>query len=270
MRRSKTRAARSPRWSTPTRAKSSGPRGATESNNLAIKGAAHFYARTKGKHIVTVKTEHKAVLDTMPRAGAPGLRGHLPRRPGKTVCSTSMPSRRRIRPDTILASVMFVNNEIGVIQDDRRDGRICREKGVIFHVDAAQATGKVEIDLQAAQGGPDELLGRTRPTAPRVSARCMCAASRASASRRRCTAAVTSAACARVRWPRTRLSAWARPSGMAKEEMAEENQRVGALRDASARAGCRASKQLIVERRPDAARAAQPEHQLQLMSRASR
>ena len=120
--------------------------GATESNNLALKGAAHFY-RGKGRHIVTVKTEHKAVLDTC---------RHLERE-GFEVTYLDVDEYglldldafgAALRPDTILASVMFVNNEIGVIQDIEAIGQICREKGVIFHVDAAQATGKVAIDLQ--------------------------------------------------------------------------------------------------------------------------
>ena len=119
--------------------------GATESNNLALKGAAHFY-QGKGRHIITVKTEHKAVLDTC---------RHLERE-GFEVTYLDVDQdgllnldafRDAIRPDTILASVMFVNNEIGVIQDIDAIGRICREKGVIFHVDAAQATGKLPIDL---------------------------------------------------------------------------------------------------------------------------
>ncbi|MEJ5210873.1 MAG: IscS subfamily cysteine desulfurase [Burkholderiales bacterium] len=119
--------------------------GATESNNLALKGAAHFY-KGKGRHIVTVKTEHKAVLDTcreLERQGfevtylAPEANGLLDLEKFQAA----------LRPDTILASVMFVNNEIGVIQDIEKLGEICRERGVIFHVDAAQATGKVPIDL---------------------------------------------------------------------------------------------------------------------------
>ena len=105
--------------------------GATESNNLAIKGAAHFY-KGKGKHLITVKTEHKAVLDTMRELESAGLRSDLSRcrneRPGGSWRS----SRPRLRPDTILASVMLVNNEIGVIQDIAALGEICRAKGVHF------------------------------------------------------------------------------------------------------------------------------------------
>ncbi len=120
--------------------------GATESNNLAIKGAAHFYAGTKGKHLITVMTEHKAVLDTMRELEREGFEvTYLVPEPNGLVDLEKF--KAAIRPDTVLASVMFVNNEIGVIQDIAAIGEICRSKGVIFHVDAAQATGKVEIDL---------------------------------------------------------------------------------------------------------------------------
>ncbi|MEW6132270.1 MAG: IscS subfamily cysteine desulfurase [Pseudomonadota bacterium] len=121
--------------------------GATESNNLAIKGAAHFYAGTKGKHIITVMTEHKAVLDPCRELEREGFEvTYLMPEPDGLVDLEKF--KAAIRPDTVLASVMFVNNEIGVIQDIAAIGEICRSKGVIFHVDAAQATGKVEIDLQ--------------------------------------------------------------------------------------------------------------------------
>ena len=119
--------------------------GATESNNLAIKGAAHFY-QGKGKHLITCLTEHKAVLDTMRELERQGFEvTYL--QPQENGLITLEQFKAAIRPDTILASIMFVNNEIGVIQDIAALGEICREKGVIFHVDAAQATGKVEIDL---------------------------------------------------------------------------------------------------------------------------
>jgi cysteine desulfurase len=119
--------------------------GATESNNLALKGAAHFY-QGNGKHLITVKTEHKAVLDTMRELERQGFEvSYLDVQPDGLLDLDAF--RAAIRPDTILASVMHVNNEIGVIQDIAAIGTICREQGVIFHVDAAQATGKVEIDL---------------------------------------------------------------------------------------------------------------------------
>ncbi|HMV52933.1 MAG TPA: IscS subfamily cysteine desulfurase [Rhodocyclaceae bacterium] len=121
--------------------------GATESNNLAIKGAAHFYAG-KGKHLITVKTEHKAVLDTCRELERHGFEvTYLDPEPNGLVSMEKF--KQALRPDTILASVMFVNNEIGVIQPIAEIGEICREKGIIFHVDSAQATGKVVIDLNA-------------------------------------------------------------------------------------------------------------------------
>jgi len=119
--------------------------GATESDNLAIKGAAHFY-KSKGKHVITVKTEHKAVLDTCRELEREGFEvTYLDVKPDGLIDLEVF--RAALRPDTILVSVMFVNNEIGVIQDIATIGEICREKGIIFHVDAAQATGKVQIDL---------------------------------------------------------------------------------------------------------------------------
>jgi cysteine desulfurase len=119
--------------------------GATESNNLALKGAAHFY-KTRGKHIVTVKTEHKAVLDTVRELERQGFDAtYLEVQEDGLIDLDAF--KAALRPDTILVSVMLVNNEIGVIQDIPALGAICRERGIIFHVDAAQATGKVQIDL---------------------------------------------------------------------------------------------------------------------------
>ena len=120
--------------------------GATESNNLAIKGAANFYASTKGKHIITIATEHKAVIDAVRELERQGFTAtYLEPEPDGLVDLAKF--KAAIQPDTVLASVMMVNNEIGVIQDIAAIGNICREAGVIFHVDAAQATGKVVIDL---------------------------------------------------------------------------------------------------------------------------
>ncbi|MFN3792750.1 IscS subfamily cysteine desulfurase [Massilia sp.] len=119
--------------------------GATESNNLALKGAAHFY-KTKGKHIITVKTEHKAVLDTVRELERQGFEATY-LEPQDNGLITVAQLEAAIRPDTILVSVMLVNNEIGVIQPIDEIGELCRSKGIIFHCDAAQATGKVEIDL---------------------------------------------------------------------------------------------------------------------------
>ncbi len=120
--------------------------GATESNNLALKGAAHFY-RDKGRHLVTLKTEHKAVLDTCRQLEREGFEvTYLDVQPDGMVDLAAFAAA--LRPDTVLASVMFVNNEIGVIQDIPAIGAICRERGVLLHVDAAQATGRVEVNLQ--------------------------------------------------------------------------------------------------------------------------
>ncbi|WP_445989611.1 IscS subfamily cysteine desulfurase [Chromobacterium haemolyticum] len=120
--------------------------GATESDNLAIKGAAHFY-KSKGKHLITVKTEHKAVLDTMRELERQGFEvTYLGVKDDGLLDIEEF--KAAIRPDTIVASVMFVNNEIGVIQDIEQLGEICRANGVILHVDATQAPGKVVIDME--------------------------------------------------------------------------------------------------------------------------
>jgi cysteine desulfurase len=121
--------------------------GATESINLALKGAAHFY-QTKGKHIITVKTEHKATLDTVRELEREGFTAtYLDVKDDGLIDLAAL--QAAIQPDTILVSVMSVNNEIGVIQPIAEIGEICRAKGIIFHVDSAQATGKIVIDLQA-------------------------------------------------------------------------------------------------------------------------
>jgi cysteine desulfurase len=123
--------------------------GATESDNLAIKGAAHFYQK-KGKHIITVKTEHKAVLDTTRQLEREGFEvTYL--EPEQSGLVDIDKFKAAIREDTIVASIMHVNNEIGVIQDIATLGKICRENNVIFHVDAAQSAGKVTIDLSALE-----------------------------------------------------------------------------------------------------------------------
>jgi cysteine desulfurase len=120
--------------------------GATESNNLALKGAAQFY-KTRGKHLITVKTEHKAVLDTMRELERQGFEvTYLDVEEDGLLDLEKF--KAALRPDTILVSVMFVNNEIGVIQDIPAIGAMLRERGIIFHVDAAQATGKVAIDMK--------------------------------------------------------------------------------------------------------------------------
>jgi cysteine desulfurase len=119
--------------------------GATESINLALKGAAQFY-KTRGKHIITLKTEHKATLDTCRELERQGFDvTYLDVETNGLLDLDKF--KAALRPDTILVSVLFVNNEIGVIQDVVAIGKICREKGIIFHVDAAQATGKIAIDI---------------------------------------------------------------------------------------------------------------------------
>jgi cysteine desulfurase len=122
--------------------------GATESNNLAIKGAAHFYAGNKGKHIVTVATEHKAVLDTVKELERQGFEATY-LEPQANGLITPEQFKAALRKDTVVASVMAVNNEIGVIQPIAELGEVARANGTIFHVDAAQATGKMPIDLAA-------------------------------------------------------------------------------------------------------------------------
>ena len=120
--------------------------GATESNNLAIKGASQFYS-SKGKHIITCSTEHKAVIDAvreMERLGYDAT--YLTPEPNGLIDLEKF--KAAIRPDTVLTTIMFVNNEIGVMQDIESIGNICRQNNIIFHVDAAQATGKVKIDLE--------------------------------------------------------------------------------------------------------------------------
>ena len=130
--------------------------GATESTNLALKGAANFY-KGKGKHLITLKTEHKATLDTMRELERQGFEVTYMdvQEDGLLVLEKF---KAAIRPDTILASVLFVNNEIGVIQDIAAIGAICREKGVLLHVDGAQATGRVNIDLKTL---PVDLMSLT-------------------------------------------------------------------------------------------------------------
>ncbi|MDO5086060.1 MAG: IscS subfamily cysteine desulfurase [Comamonadaceae bacterium] len=130
--------------------------GATESTNLALKGAAHFY-KGKGRHLITLKTEHKATLDTMRELERQGFEvTYLDVQEDGLLDLEAF--KAAIRPDTVLASVLFVNNEIGVIQDIAAIGAICREKGVLLHVDAAQATGRVAIDLKTL---PVDLMSLT-------------------------------------------------------------------------------------------------------------
>ena len=130
--------------------------GATESINLALKGAAHFY-KGKGKHLITLKTEHKAVLDTMRELERQGFEAtYLDGQEDGLVNMDAL--KDAIRPDTVIISILFVNNEIGVIQDIPAIGALCREKGILLHVDAAQATGRVEIDMNVL---PIDLMSMT-------------------------------------------------------------------------------------------------------------
>ena len=130
--------------------------GATESTNLALKGAANFY-KGKGKHLITLKTEHKATLDTMRELERQGFEvTYMDVQEDGLIDLDKF--KAAIRPDTILARVLFVNNEIGVIQDIAAIGAICREKGVLLHVDGAQATGRVNIDLKTL---PVDLMSLT-------------------------------------------------------------------------------------------------------------
>ena len=130
--------------------------GATESINLALKGAAQFY-KGKGKHLVTLKTEHKAVLDTMRELERQGFEvTYLDVQEDGLLDMASLEAA--IRPDTILVSVLFVNNEIGVIQDIAPIGALCRAKGILLHVDAAQATGRVQLDMKSM---PVDLMSMT-------------------------------------------------------------------------------------------------------------
>ncbi len=130
--------------------------GATEAINLALKGAAQFY-KGKGKHLITLKTEHKAVLDTMRELERQGFEvTYLDVQEDGLVNMDAL--KAAIRPDTILISILFVNNEIGVIQDIPAIGALCREKGILLHVDAAQATGRIAIDMAAM---PIDLMSMT-------------------------------------------------------------------------------------------------------------
>ena len=130
--------------------------GATESINLALKGAAQFY-KGKGKHLITLKTEHKAVLDTMRELERQGFEvTYLDVQEDGLLNMGALEAA--IRPDTVLVSVLYVNNEIGVIQDIPGIGALCREKGILFHVDAAQATGRVQIDMKTM---PVDLMSMT-------------------------------------------------------------------------------------------------------------
>ena len=202
--------------------------GATESDNLAIKGAAHFYGG-KGKHLITVKTEHKAVLDTCRELEREGFEvTYLDVQENGLIDLNVL--QAAIRPDTILVSVMFVNNEIGVVQPISEIGEICRAKGIIFHVDAAQATGKVDIDLSTLKVdlmsfsahkmyGPKGIGALYVRRKPRVRLEAQMHGGGHERGFRSGTL------------PTHQIVGMGEAFRIAKEEMAEENQRIRALRD---------------------------------------
>jgi len=173
--------------------------GATESDNLAIKGAARFYREIKGNHLITLATEHKAVIDPFKTLEAEGFETKLlaPMSNGLLDLATL---EAAIKPETALVSIMLVNNEIGVIQDIAAIGSLCRSHGIVFHVDAAQATGKVAIDLATL---PVDLMSFS---AHKTS--CMCGVNHACDWLQKCMVVVMNVACALELWLRIRLSAW--------------------------------------------------------------
>ena len=202
--------------------------GATESNNLALKGAANFYSG-KGRHLITAKTEHKAVLDTCRELERQGFEvTYLDVQDNGLIDLDVFKSA--LRPDTILVSVMFVNNEIGVIQPIAEIGDICREKGILFHVDAAQATGKVNIDLGSLNVdlmsfsahktyGPKGIGALYIRRKPRVRLEAQMHGGGHERGFRSGTL------------PTHQIVGMGEAFRIAREEMAEENQRIGALRD---------------------------------------
>ena len=202
--------------------------GATESNNLAIKGAAHFY-KSKGNHLITVKTEHKAVLDTMRELERQGYEvTYLDVQENGLVDLDAL--KAAIREDTILVSVMWVNNEIGVVQDIPAIGEICRERKIIFHVDAAQACGKVPVDVEAAKVDLLSMSGH-KVYGLKASAPCMYAVNHASASKPKCTAAATNAASAAAPCPPTQIVGMGEAFRIAKEELEQDMAHYLKLRD---------------------------------------
>lgn len=179
--------------------------GATESDNLAIKGAANFYQK-KGKHIITSKTEHKAVLDTCRQLEREGFEvTYLAPQSNGIIDLKELEAA--MRDDTILVSIMHVNNEIGVVQDIATIGEMCRARGIIYHVDATQSVGKLPIDLSQLKVDLMSFSGH-KIYGRKASARCTCVVSRVFVSKRKSTAAATSAVCVPVLCLFTRSSAW--------------------------------------------------------------
>jgi cysteine desulfurase len=202
--------------------------GATEGNNLAIKGAANFY-KTKGKHIITQKTEHKAVLDTVRELERQGFEAtYLEVQQNGLVDVEQF--KAAIRPDTILVSIMMVNNEIGVIQPVEQIAEICRGKGIIFHCDAVQGAGRVDIDLQKFKAdlltitahkiyGPKGIGALYIRRKPRVRIEAQIHGGGHERGFRSGTL------------PTHQIVGFGEAARLAKLEMAEENRRIGALRD---------------------------------------
>jgi cysteine desulfurase len=202
--------------------------GATEGNNLAIKGAANFY-KTKGKHIITQKTEHKAVLDTVRELERQGFEATVLEVQQNGLVDIEQ-FKAAIRPDTILASIMMVNNEIGVIQPVEQIAEICRAKGIIFHCDAVQGAGRVEIDLQKFKAdlltitahkfyGPKGIGALYIRRKPRVRIEAQIHGGGHERGFRSGTLATH------------QIVGFGEAARLAKLEMAEENRRIGALRD---------------------------------------
>jgi cysteine desulfurase len=202
--------------------------GATEGNNLAIKGAANFY-KTKGRHIITQKTEHKAVLDTVRELERQGFEAtYLDVESNGIVNLDKL--KAAIRPDTILVSIMMVNNEIGVIQPVWEIGEICRAKGIVFHVDAVQGAGRVEIDLAKLKAdlltitahkiyGPKGIGALYVRRKPRVRIEAQIHGGGHERGFRSGTL------------PTHQIAGFGEAARLAKQEMASDNQRVRALRD---------------------------------------
>lgn len=237
--------------------------GATESDNLAIKGVAHFYA-SKGKHIVTTKIEHKAVLDTTRQLEREGFEVTYIE-PGEDGIITPAMVEAALREDTILVSVMHVNNEIGTINDIAAIGELTRARGVLFHVDAAQSTGKVEIDLEAMKVdlmsfsahktyGPKGVGALYVRRKPRVRLEAQMHGGGHERGMRSGTLATH------------QLVGMGEAFRIAKEEMVQEREHIRALRDRFFQAG-RASGRVVCEWQHDRPGATQPQPQLQLCGR---
>ena len=193
--------------------------GATEANNLALLGAARFH-RDRGRHLVTSRTEHPAVLDACRQLEREGFAvTYL--KPGPDGIVEPAQVAAALRPDTLLVSLMHVNNEIGVVKTSARSAALCRARGVLFHVDAAQSAGKLPIDVRARLRSTCCRSPRTRCTVRRASVRCASAASRASGWCRCSSAAARSAGCVPARCRRTRSSAGRRVSHRARGDGAD-------------------------------------------------